>query len=86
MKVHANAPLGPKGRHTMVLRVVDDGWPPARAGEAAATGATAVATACPFCTTMLSDGAAANGDDVEVLDVAQLLLAAVRRGDPAPAD
>ncbi|WP_341359477.1 (Fe-S)-binding protein [Georgenia sp. M64] len=58
----------------------------ARAGEAAATGATAVATACPFCTTMLSDGAAANGDDVEVLDVAQLLLAAVRRGDPAPAD
>ncbi|WP_226925476.1 (Fe-S)-binding protein [Georgenia thermotolerans] len=52
----------------------------ARAREAAATGATAVATACPFCTTMLSDGAAANGDDVEVLDVAQLLLAGVRRG------
>ena len=38
------------------------------------------APACPFCTTMLSDGAAANGDDVEVLDVAQLLLAGVRRG------
>jgi Fe-S oxidoreductase len=51
-----------------------------RAREAAATGASAVATACPFCTTMLSDGVAANGDDVEVLDVAQLLLAGVRRG------
>ena len=35
MKVHANAPLGPKGRQTMVLRVVDDGWAPAAAGEAA---------------------------------------------------
>ena len=35
MKVHANAPLGPKGRLTMVLRVVDDGWLHARASEAA---------------------------------------------------
>ena len=26
MKVHANAPLGPKGRLTMVLRVVEQGW------------------------------------------------------------
>ena len=25
MKVHANAPLGPKGRLTMVLRVLEDG-------------------------------------------------------------
>ena len=35
MKVHANAPLGPKGRLTMVLRVVEQGWSPARAAEAA---------------------------------------------------
>jgi transposase InsO family protein len=35
MNVHANAPLGPKGRQTMVSRVVDDGWSPARAAEAA---------------------------------------------------
>ena len=35
MKVHANAPLGPKGRQTLVGRVVDDGWSPARAAEAA---------------------------------------------------
>jgi transposase InsO family protein len=26
MKVHANAPLGPKGRETMVLRVLEQGW------------------------------------------------------------
>ena len=26
MQVHANAPLGPKGRLTMVLRVVEQGW------------------------------------------------------------
>ena len=35
MKVHANAPLGPKGRETMVLRVVADGWPIAEAAAAA---------------------------------------------------
>src|SRR5215210_4021740 len=35
MKVHANAPLGPKGRLTMVLRVVDHSWSPMRAAEAA---------------------------------------------------
>jgi transposase-like protein len=35
MKVHANAPLGPKGRLTMVLRVVERGWSLARAAEAA---------------------------------------------------
>jgi transposase InsO family protein len=26
MKVHANAPLGPKGRKTMVVRVLEQGW------------------------------------------------------------
>ena len=35
MKVHANAPLGPKGRETMVLRVVADGWSVAEAAAAA---------------------------------------------------
>jgi transposase-like protein len=35
MKVHANAPLGPKGRLTMVRRVVDERWPLARAAAAA---------------------------------------------------
>ncbi|MDP9317626.1 MAG: hypothetical protein M3O94_00850, partial [Actinomycetota bacterium] len=55
------------------------------ATEAVATGASQIATACPFCRVMLSDGLTtlqADGrasDDVEVLDVAQLLLASVRR-------
>jgi transposase InsO family protein/transposase-like protein len=35
MKVHANAPLGPKGRRTMVLRVLEQGWSLAAAAEAA---------------------------------------------------
>src|SRR4051812_7796413 len=35
MKVHANAPLGPKGRETMVRRVVDEGGPIAEAAAAA---------------------------------------------------
>jgi transposase InsO family protein len=35
MKVHANAPLGPKGRLTMVRRVVDEQWSLAQAAEAA---------------------------------------------------
>jgi transposase InsO family protein len=36
MKVHANAPLGPKGRLSMVLRVIEQGWSLAEAAEAAA--------------------------------------------------
>lgn len=57
-----------------------------RTTEAVATGARQIATACPFCRVMLSDGLTslqADGSaaaDVEVLDVAQLLLASVRRG------
>jgi transposase InsO family protein/transposase-like protein len=35
MNVHANAPLGPKGRSTMVLRVLEQGWSLAEAAEAA---------------------------------------------------
>jgi Fe-S oxidoreductase len=59
-----------------------------RAEEAIATGAGTIATACPFCTTMLTDGVAgsASGSSTPVLvtDVAQLVLSAVRRGDPEP--
>lgn len=53
-----------------------------RAREALDTGAKIVATACPFCTTMLSDGVASQGaEDVRVMDVAQLMLEAVKRGN-----
>jgi transposase InsO family protein len=34
MKVHANAPLGPKGRESMVVRVLEQGWSLTEAAEA----------------------------------------------------
>jgi Fe-S oxidoreductase len=46
----------------------------ARVDEAIATKAATVAVACPFCRVMVSDGAAARADVIEVLDVAQVLL------------
>jgi Fe-S oxidoreductase len=55
-----------------------------RTAEAVATGADRIAIACPFCRVMLSDGlSAAQADDtarpdVQVVDIAQMLLAAVR--------
>jgi Fe-S oxidoreductase len=59
----------------------------ARTEEALATEAKQIATGCPFCRVMLTDGLtekqnAGVGEDVEVLDVSQLLLASVKRGDP----
>ncbi|HKX68081.1 MAG TPA: (Fe-S)-binding protein [Intrasporangium sp.] len=59
-----------------------------RTAEALATGADRIAVGCPFCKVMLTDGlnaavqegAKAEGE-VEVVDVAQMLLAAVRRGE-----
>ena len=35
MKIHANAPLGPRGRERMVVRVIEQGWSLAGAAEAA---------------------------------------------------
>ncbi len=45
-----------------------------------------IAVGCPFCRTMLTDGlnekqSAGDGEGVEVKDVSQMLLAAVKRGD-----
>ncbi len=59
-----------------------------RTKEAVATGADQIAVGCPFCRVMLSDGLTAEQhagqarEEVEVLDVAQLLLSSVKRGDP----
>ena len=50
-----------------------------RSREAVGTGAQVIATACPFCTTMLSDGVASQGAEVRVADVATLMLEAVHR-------
>ncbi|OIQ75755.1 lactate utilization protein A [mine drainage metagenome] len=46
----------------------------ARVDEAIATKAAGVAVACPFCRVMVADGVANRADQVEVHDVAQLLL------------
>ncbi len=61
-----------------------------RTEEAIATGAERIAIGCPFCRVMISDGVTEKGreDEIEVVDVAQMLLAAVRRGQQteAPAE
>jgi len=56
-----------------------------RTEEAIGTGAATIAVGCPFCRVMISDGVASvqsdkdQGDQVQVRDVAQLLLEAVHR-------
>ena len=55
-----------------------------RAKEAIATGATRVATACPFCYIMLDDGVKGAGKDeseVKVADIAIHLLDAIEEGE-----
>ncbi|MGY3551898.1 heterodisulfide reductase-related iron-sulfur binding cluster [Williamsia sp. R60] len=59
-----------------------------RVDEALGTSPEKVATGCPFCRVMLTDGVTAKTsgteleNKVEVLDVAQLILDSVRRGAP----
>lgn len=51
-----------------------------RAEEIIQSGSQLVATSCPFCLTMLQDGLRDKGQDsIEVLDVAQLLAAALNK-------
>jgi Fe-S oxidoreductase len=55
-----------------------------RAREAISTGATRVATACPFCYIMLDDGVKAAGaedDAVKVADIAIHVLDAIENGE-----
>ena len=57
-----------------------------RAREALSTGATRIATACPFCYIMMDDGAKAAGaddDTVKVADLAIHVLDALEAGDAA---
>jgi Fe-S oxidoreductase len=49
-----------------------------RVDEAIATGVAELAVACPFCRVMTTDGMTARSADVEVLDVAQILLRSVK--------
>jgi Fe-S oxidoreductase len=57
-----------------------------RAREALSTGATRVATACPFCYIMLDDGVKGAGKEeheVRVADISIHLLEAIERGEAA---
>ncbi|MET0187635.1 MAG: (Fe-S)-binding protein [Pseudonocardia sediminis] len=60
----------------------------AAAGGDGASAQGTIAVGCPFCRTMISDGLTerqgeGSGENVQVQDVSQMLLAAVKRGDPA---
>ncbi|MCX7620106.1 MAG: heterodisulfide reductase-related iron-sulfur binding cluster [Acidimicrobiales bacterium] len=55
-----------------------------RSQELLRTGATRIATACPFCYIMIDDGVKAEGvedDQVKVADIAMHLLEAIERGE-----
>jgi Fe-S oxidoreductase len=57
-----------------------------RSQELIATGATRVATACPFCYIMIDDGVKENGrDDIVVQDISMHLLDALEAGERVPA-
>ena len=56
-----------------------------RAREAAGTGATTLAVACPFCTMMLDDGMKQVGETMRVADVATLLAEALDARAPSGA-
>jgi Fe-S oxidoreductase len=57
-----------------------------RCEQLVGTGAKTIATACPFCMTMLTDGLKAKNleDDVKQLDIAEILLQACAKDAPAP--
>ncbi|SDN20813.1 (Fe-S)-binding protein [Allokutzneria albata] len=63
-----------------------------RVDEALGTAPTKVATGCPFCRVMLTDGLTQRQNEgkadesIQVVDVAQMLLESVRRGQPAEQD
>lgn len=50
-----------------------------RVREAIGTGASAIATACPFCTIMMRDGVADEGaeDRVQIMDLAEAVASAL---------
>jgi Fe-S oxidoreductase len=57
-----------------------------RSQELLATGASRIATACPFCYIMIDDGVKGEGvdeDQVKVADISMHVLEAVERGEAA---
>ncbi|HET9454003.1 MAG TPA: heterodisulfide reductase-related iron-sulfur binding cluster [Gemmatimonadaceae bacterium] len=55
-----------------------------RVDELIATGADTIAVACPFCMTMMADGAKARDASVEVLDIAEVVAGRLASGAQRP--
>ena len=51
-----------------------------RTEELLATGADAIAVACPFCMTMMTDGVKASGSDVPVFDISEVVAGQLTTG------
>lgn len=68
---------GAGGAHAFMQDKIGVRMADARLSEAASTGADTVATACPFCSTMLASGRVNSGEAPQVTDVAILLRDAV---------
>jgi Fe-S oxidoreductase len=49
-----------------------------RTEELLATGASAIAVACPFCMTMMTDGVKASGSEVPVFDISEVVASQLR--------
>lgn len=78
---------GAGGARMWMEETVGDKVNDVRAQELIATGATRVATACPFCYIMMDDGVKAAGkeeDDVRVTDIAMTVLEAIEAGESRP--
>jgi Fe-S oxidoreductase len=54
-----------------------------RTQEALGTGSSYIASACPFCNTMITDGVknAEKEGDVKVLDIAEIVAASMQAGE-----
>ena len=57
-----------------------------RTEEALRLSPQTIATACPFCMTMMSDAAKADGGAVEVKDVAEIVAESMKRPEAMAAD
>jgi Fe-S oxidoreductase len=64
---------GAGGAHMFMEEIMGKRVNHERAKEVIATGVTHVATACPFCATMLADGIADKNSSVEVKDIAEII-------------
>jgi Fe-S oxidoreductase len=52
----------------------------ARYAEAKSTGANTVAVGCPFCMSMMTDAAKADGGEIQVKDVAEIVAEQLKTG------